>query len=84
MDSISTALMLMGVGMGTVFIILLFVIYFSKLIIVTINRMAPEDHSDENGNHRPNDTIPPRVASIIGQAVSQVAPGSKINNIKKL
>ncbi len=84
MDSLSTAIMLMIVGMGTVFIILLFVIYFSKLIIIMVNKIAPEEINGDNNHPRADDIIPPRVMNIISQAVTKAAPGSKINNIKKL
>lgn len=43
MENINTALMLMAVGMGTVFLILFFIIYFSKGLIVLINKYVPED-----------------------------------------
>ncbi|MBO4446688.1 MAG: OadG family protein [Bacteroidales bacterium] len=42
MEYIGTGLMLMGVGMLTVFCILLIVIYGSRLLIVLVNKIAPE------------------------------------------
>lgn len=85
MNDINTALMLMIVGMGTVFIILLFVIYFSKAMIIMVNKIAPEDTSSGQGSgNSSSDSISPRVTNIITSAVSKVAPGAKINNIKKL
>lgn len=42
MNSINEALMLMGVGMGTVFVVLLLVIYCSRGLIAVINRWFPE------------------------------------------
>ncbi|MCD7969244.1 MAG: OadG family protein [Alistipes sp.] len=42
MDQINEALMLMGVGMGTVFLVLLLVIFCSRGLIAAINRWFPE------------------------------------------
>lgn len=42
MNGLNQALMLMVVGMGTVFIVLLLVIYCSKGLIILINRWFPE------------------------------------------
>jgi oxaloacetate decarboxylase gamma subunit len=43
MENIQTGLLLMLVGMTTVFIILLIVIYLGKGLIALVNRYAPED-----------------------------------------
>lgn len=43
MENIETGLLLMAVGMTTVFIILLFVIYLGKGLIVLVNKYAPEE-----------------------------------------
>lgn len=43
MENITLGLQLMGIGMVTVFIILLVVIYGSSLLIRLINRIAPEE-----------------------------------------
>lgn len=43
MENIGTGLMLMVVGMATVFLILLIVIYLSQLLIKIVNKVAPED-----------------------------------------
>ena len=43
MENIGLGLMLMAVGMITVFAILLIVIYLSKLLIAIVNRVAPEE-----------------------------------------
>jgi oxaloacetate decarboxylase gamma subunit len=42
MNPISKALELMGVGMGTVFLVLLLIIFLSGLLIKALNRWAPE------------------------------------------
>ena len=43
MENLSLGLMLMAVGMITVFAILLIVIYLSKLLIAIVNKVAPEE-----------------------------------------
>ena len=43
MENIETAILLMVVGMATVFVILLIVIYLGKLLITLVNKYAPED-----------------------------------------
>lgn len=45
MENIEVALMLMVVGMATVFVILLIVIYLGKLLISLVNKFAPEEVS---------------------------------------
>mgnify|MGYP000523756363 CR=1 FL=1 len=40
---IGVGLMLMVVGMATVFVILLIVIYLSKYLITVVNKVAPEE-----------------------------------------
>ena len=43
MENLQTALLLMVVGMTTVFAILLIVIYLGKLLIYLVNKYAPEE-----------------------------------------
>jgi oxaloacetate decarboxylase gamma subunit len=43
MENIETGLMLMVVGMTTVFLILLIVIYLGQALIAVVNRVAPEE-----------------------------------------
>jgi oxaloacetate decarboxylase gamma subunit len=43
MENIETGLMLMVVGMTTVFLILLIVIYLGQALIAVVNRIAPEE-----------------------------------------
>jgi len=43
MENLRLGLMLMVVGMITVFAILLIVIYLSKLLIAIVNKVAPEE-----------------------------------------
>lgn len=43
MENIGTGLMLMVVGMATVFLILLVVIWISRFLITVVNKVAPEE-----------------------------------------
>lgn len=43
MENLETGLLLMVVGMATVFVILLIVIYLSQLLIKLVNKVAPEE-----------------------------------------
>lgn len=43
MENIETGLLLMVVGMTTVFVILLIVIWLSRLLITVVNKVAPEE-----------------------------------------
>ena len=43
MENIETAILLMVVGMATVFVILLIVICLGKLLITLVNKYAPEE-----------------------------------------
>lgn len=43
MENIGTGLLLMVVGMCTVFLILLIVIWLSRFLITVVNRIAPEE-----------------------------------------
>lgn len=43
MENIGQALMLMVVGMATVFVILLIVIYLGKFLIAMVNKFAPAE-----------------------------------------
>lgn len=54
MSNLSTGLMLMAVGMVTVFVILLIVIFFGKLLIATVNKLPDKDNtSSQNSAQAP-------------------------------
>ena len=56
MEKISIGLELMGIGMVTVFAILLIVIFGSRLLITIINRIAPEESKPEKAALAADDT----------------------------
>ena len=85
MDNLNTALMLLCVGMGTVFLILLFIIYFSKGLILLINRFYPEEIvTKSNQTSPPPDEIPEQVAAILNKAVHSAIKGARITKITKI
>jgi oxaloacetate decarboxylase gamma subunit len=71
----------MIVGMGTVFVILILIIYLSKGMIQLINRLAPEEAPRKAAPAAP--TVTPAVAEAIRKAIAQVAPGAKVVDIQK-
>ena len=48
MENIGTGLMLMLVGMCTVFVILLIIIWLSTLLIKAVNKFAPPEEEEED------------------------------------
>ena len=91
MENIETGLLLMVVGMTTVFAILLIVIYLGKGLITLVNKYAPEEvtvkkqvttqpvAAGQSGN------IPGKTTAAIVAAVSMVTGGQgKVTKIEKL
>lgn len=80
-----TALLLMIVGMGTVFIILILIINLSKLLIITINKVAPEEEAAKKvaAAAAPVAAIPTNVEAAIKAAIKQVAPNAMVTKITK-
>ena len=81
MDNLGLGFLLMGVGMVTVFAILLIVIFGSRLIINIINRIAPEEvKAAVKAAGEDASTM-----EILSAAVSQLTGGKgKIVNVTKL
>lgn len=71
MEYIETGLLLMFVGMTTVFIILLIVINLGKLLITLVNKYAPEEAVPVKGPNGPA-PIQPHVLAAITAAVNVV------------
>ena len=83
MNDIVLGLQLMGIGMVTVFCILLIVIYGSKLIITLINKVAPETAAAEAGAAPA--AVSGDVRAILDAAVSQITGGrGHITKITKI
>ncbi len=77
-----TALLLMIVGMGTVFVILVLIINLSKLMIMAVNKFAPEEEVAPKKAAAPA-AIPANVEAAIKAAIAQVAPGAMVTKITK-
>ena len=75
MENLNTALLLMVVGMTTVFAILLIVIYLGKGLILLVNKYAPEEVvPDKKGAQGPA-AIPGNILAAISAAVTVVTQG---------
>lgn len=83
MDNLGTGLLLMVIGMVTVFIILLVVINLGKLLIYAVNRVAPDEPHAKPSAQRAiadNDSI-----AAIKAAVQVITAGKgKVVKIEKL
>ena len=81
MSNITLGLVLMLVGMVTVFLILLIVIWGSRGVIVLVNRLAPEStaaRQEEQG-------VDPLTRKILEEAVASITGGQgSITNITTL
>ena len=86
MENIGIALQLMVVGMITVFIILIIVIQLGKLLIWTVNKIAPEEVVAPKG--KPTSTvtkIDAQTLSIIQAASTKLTNGKgSIKNIERI
>ncbi|HOQ58893.1 MAG TPA: oxaloacetate decarboxylase [Bacteroidales bacterium] len=76
MENLGLGLLLMVVGMPTVFLILLIIIYLGKGLIVFVNKFVPEELIVKNKH--PESGIPDRVKRIIAAAVSEATKGKGI------
>ena len=76
MENLETALLLMVVGMATVFAILLIVIYLGKLLISLVNKYAPEEQLPaKQGAQSP---VPIPAVNVVTQGKGKVAKIEKI------
>ena len=84
MENLNTALLLMAVGMTTVFAILLIVIYLGKGILL-VNKYAPEEVvPDKKGAQGPA-AIPGNILAAISAAVTVVTQGKgKVAKVEKI
>ena len=84
MENLNTALLLMVVGMATVFAILLIVIYLGKGLIALVNKYAPEEVVPAKAASGPA-AIPGNILAAISAAVTVVTQGKgKITKVEKL
>ena len=85
MENLETAFLLMVVGMATVFVILLIVIYLGKLLISLVNKYAPEEVVPAKHASRVPAAIPGNILAAITAAVNVVTQGKgKVSKVEKL
>lgn len=89
MENIEIGLMLMGIGMTTVFAILLIVIYLGKGLIVLVNKYAPEEVTKKqilsNLQSAATESISGSTLAAIVSAVGIVTDGKgKVTKVEKL
>lgn len=85
MENINTALLLMVVGMTTVFAILLIVIYLGKGLILMVNKYAPEEAVQDKKKAQGPAPIPGNILAAINAAVTVVTQGKgKVAKVEKV
>lgn len=85
MENLNTALLLMIVGMATVFAILLIVIYLGKLLITLVNKYAPEEVASAKAAANAPAAIPGNIMAAISAAVTVVTQGKgKVSKVEKI
>lgn len=85
MENIETAILLMVVGMATVFVILLIVIYLGKLLITLVNKYPEEVAPAKQETPRGPAPIPGNILAAITAAVNVVTQGKgKVTKVEKL
>lgn len=89
MENIEIGLMLMGIGMTTVFAILLIVIYLGKGLIVLVNKYAPEEIAKKqnlpNLQSAVTNSIEGSTLAAIVSAIGVVTNGKgKVTKVEKL
>ena len=86
MENLETAFLLMVVGMATVFVILLIIIYLGKLLISLVNKYAPEEVvSVKQTSSQAPVPIPGNILAAITAAVNVVTQGKgKVTKVEKL
>lgn len=85
MENLNTALMLMVVGMATVFAILLVVIYLGKALIALVNKYAPEEVIPAKAAANGPAPIPANIMAVISAAVAVVTHDKgKVAKVEKI
>lgn len=85
MENLNIALLLMIVGMATVFAILLIVIYLGKGLIALVNKYAPEEVVPTKQAANAPAAVPGNIMAAISAAVTVVTQGKgKVAKVEKL
>ena len=83
-ENMQTALMLMAVGMTTVFVILFLLVTFSKILIRIVNRYIPEVIQETAKTSRNVPTIPSGKLAVIVASIEAITGGTgRIEKIEK-
>ena len=75
MGNLGFGLELMVVGMLTVFVILLVVIWGGKLLIAVVNKVAPEEVVSAKKSAKPADAVDASTMAILQEVVSKITGG---------
>lgn len=82
MENFQEALALMGIGMATVFTVLLLIIFLGKLLIAAVNKFAPEEEKSQPKAMPAK--VSPQIAKAIETAVQMITGGKgKVEKIEK-
>ena len=85
MENLNTALLLLAVGMTTVFAILLIVINMGKLLIALVNKYAPEEVVATKSKAGGEAPIPSNILAAINAAENIATHGKgKVAKVEKL
>ena len=85
MENLNIALLLMIVGMATVFAILLIVIYLGKGLIALVNKYAPEEVVPAKQATNAPAVVPGNIMAAISAAVTVVTQGKgKVAKVEKI
>ena len=85
-DNFIESLTLMGVGIATVFAVLLLIIFLGNQLVSFINKYMPEEAPKQNAVGVPaSSAVDPNVATAINLAISKLTGGkSKAEKIEKI
>lgn len=85
MGNLGIGLELMIVGMLTVFVILLIVIWGGKLLIAVVNKVAPEEVVPAKKVAKPAGTVDASTMAILQQVVKQITGGKgQVASVRKI
>lgn len=85
-ENLMQSLQLLGIGLTTVFSVLLLIIFFGNVLIRLINKYAPEEEAPKSKavSSTPN-PVDANVAQAINMAISQITKGkSKADKIERI
>lgn len=84
-DKLMEALSLMGIGMATVFVVLLIIIFLGKLLIKTVNKFFPEEVKPVAKAAAAVQAVDQNIQEAINKAILAISGGKKsAQSIEKL